>query len=109
LAAVDERSLDDGTASRLLYGHMPVDDAPRAHQGTARAVAALTAPPHPHELAAQREAVKRLAIEGAEQARLKARRDRQLLIAKRIVQVGASCIVACTVLLGSLAAANALP
>ena len=88
---------------------MLVDDAPQGHQGTARAVAALTAPPHPHELAAQREAVARLAHEVAAQSKRDSIRLRQLQKVRRLAQIGATSMVGGVVLLGSLAAAGALP
>jgi hypothetical protein len=109
LEQLDELALDDGTANRLLAGHLHVDDAPQAHQGTALAVAALTAPPHPHELAAQREAVARLAAELADEATRRARKRRALRKTRRVAQLAATSMIGGAVLLGGLAAAGALP
>jgi hypothetical protein len=109
LARLDSRGIDEGTANRLLSGTMPVDDAPPAHQGTARAVAALTAPPHPHELAAQRKAVVRLSHAIAVQSKRDSIRRRQLRKVRRVAQIGATSMVGGAVLLGGLAAAGALP
>jgi hypothetical protein len=109
LAYLDRRGMDESTANRLLSGNMSVDDAPPAHQGTARAVAALTAPPHPHELAAQRQAIARLSREVAAQSKRDSIRRRQLRKVRRVAQIGATSMVGGAVLLGGLAAAGALP
>jgi hypothetical protein len=109
LSQLDELALDDGTANRLLAGFMHVDDAPQAHQGTALAVAALTAPPRPHELAEQRQAVARLAAEVADNAKRNERRKRALRKSRRVMQLAATSMIGGAVLLGGLAAAGALP
>jgi hypothetical protein len=108
LERVDELTLDDGTASRLLSGNLPVDDAPPAHRRTAEAVAALTAPPRPHEVAAQQEAVIRLSHELAVQTKHKDHRRHQLRKARRVLQLAATMMIGGAVLLGGLAAAGAL-
>jgi hypothetical protein len=109
LERMDELALDDGTASRLLSGNLPVDDAPPAHRRTAEAVAALTAPPRPHEVAAQQEAVIRLSHELAVQTTRKDHRRRQLRKGRRVLQLAATMMIGGAVLLGGLAAAGALP
>lgn len=105
----DELALDDATANRLLVGDMHVDDAPPAHRRTAEAVAALTAPPRPHEVAAQHDAVIRFAREVAAQAKHKDHRRRQLRKGRRLLQLAATGMIGGAVLLGGLAAAGALP
>ena len=109
LEKTDELTLDDGTASRLLSGNLPVDDAPPAHRRTAEAVAALTAPPRPYEVAAQREAVIRLSDELAARAKHDDERRRQLRKGRRVLQLVATTAIGGAVLLGGLAAAGALP
>src|SRR5258707_13483121 len=86
----DELALDDGTASRLLSGNLPVDDAPPAHRRTAEAVAALTAPPRPHEVAAQQEAGIRLPPGPAVPAKHDRDRGRQLGKGRRVLNLVAT-------------------
>ena len=109
LERTDELALDDGTASRLLSGNLAPDDAPPAHRRTAEAVAALTAPPRPHEVAAQQEAVIRLSHELAAQAKRRDHRRVKLRKGRRVLQLTATMTIGGAVLLGGLAAAGALP
>jgi hypothetical protein len=108
LNGTDALALDDGTADRLLGG-MPADDAPPAHRATAHAVAALTAPPRPHELAAQRAEIGRLSREVAAQARRDRIRRARMKKCRRVAQLATTTVVGGAVLLGGLAAAGALP
>jgi hypothetical protein len=109
LNGTDALALDDGTADRLLRGAMPADDAPPAHRATAQAVAALTAPPRPHELAAQRAEIAQLSREVAAQARRDRVRRARMKRCRRVGQLVATTVVGGAVLLGGLAAAGALP
>jgi hypothetical protein len=109
LDRADALALDDGTANRLLTGSLPVDDAPPAHRATAHAVAALTAPPRPHELAAQRAEVTRLSRELTAKSRRPHAHLARLRTTHRCAQLAIATAVGGAVLLGSLAAAGAIP
>jgi hypothetical protein len=109
LNGTDQLALDDRTADRLLQGAMPADDAPPAHRATAHAVAALTAPPRPHELAAQRAEIARLSREVAAQAQRERIRRARVKNCRRVAQLATTTVASGAVLLGGLAAAGALP
>ena len=108
LDRTDRLALDDATADRILVGAMPADDAPPAHRRTAEAVAALTAPPRPHEVAAQHEAVIRLAHEMAAQARHADHVRRRRRKGRHVMQLVTMSMIGGVVLLAGLAAAGAL-
>jgi hypothetical protein len=109
LHRTDALALDDGTADRLVTGSLAADDAPPAHRATVHAVAALTAPPRPHELATQRAEVARLSRELAADARRRRTHLGRLRKAHRLVQLATATFIGGAVLLGGLAAAGAIP